>query len=349
MLLRPLSETAPRPTLDCMCGRYSIIPSAEAWADLAEVLGEEIASALRAGPARYNVAPTQLVPIIVAGEDGAPTLIQARWGFIPTWWKNAEAPTLTTNARSETATSKPMWRGAWKEMRCLIPASNWYEWFNADVGTTKPLKIPHLLERADGKEILFAGLWSTFQASPDSDPLPTCTIVTLASAPDIAEIHERTPVVLNPVHWLAWLDPQLTDPAAIQHIIDTGAVEHFRMQTLETTVSNARNSGPECQTQKLWPEMDEQGKARYSKEQLLWLRKTPPAQLEREIVNRLEGERPKFPNVAERRLWVREINDRDDADSLSELVRHIRDTLKVRAVIKPTGRSVPGSDQGSLF
>jgi len=332
-----------------MCGRYSIIPSAEAWADLAEVLGEEIASTLRAGPARYNVAPTQLVPIIVAGDDGAPTLVQARWGFIPTWWKSAEAPTLTTNARSETATSKPMWRTAWKEQRCLIPASNWYEWFNADVGTNKPLKVPHLLERADGKEILFAGLWSWFRASPDSDPLPTCTIVTVASAPDIAEIHERTPVVLNPVHWRSWLDPALTDAAAVQHIIDTGAVEQFRMHTIESTVSNARNSGPECQTPKLWHEMEDQGRVRYSKEQLLWLRRTPPAQLEREITERLDSAAGKPPNVAERRLWVREINDRDDAASLSELVRHIRDTLRVRSVPGSSGSPKTASAQGNLF
>jgi hypothetical protein len=122
--------------------------------------------------ARYNVAPTQMVPIIVMDENGKPALIEARWGFIPHYWNKPTPPTLTTNARSETAAAKPMWKHAWRNTRCLIPASGWYEWFILEDGSKKPPKIPHHLRRQDGKHILFAGLWSTFRAAPDSPGLP---------------------------------------------------------------------------------------------------------------------------------------------------------------------------------
>lgn len=152
-----------------MCGRYNLIPDASAWADLGAVLGQLVAEQLNAIPPRYNISPTQAVPIIVEGDDGTAQLIDARWGLIPSWWKQPQPPPRTTNARSETAADKPMWRHAWRKQRCLIPASSWYEWFAADEGKSKVPKIPHLIERADGKQILFAGLWSWAPSTADAE------------------------------------------------------------------------------------------------------------------------------------------------------------------------------------
>ena len=334
-----------------MCGRYNIIPDAKAWADVAQVLGEILANELKELPTRYNVAPTQNVPIIVTGPHGGEQVIQARWGFVPSWWKRPLPPKLTTNVRSETAASKPMWREAWTRQRCLIPATSWYEWFNADAGLSKMPKIPHVLERADGKQIFFAGLWSWYQASPNDEPMATCAIVTVASAPDIAEIHERTPVVLDSVHWCAWLDPQQRDPVAVKAIVDVGAVEHFRMHTVDSTVSNARKTGPECLAPRDWPEMSAQGRVRYTKAQLLWLRTAPLEEVRYELTVKLDIPERLWPPLAERRLWVRELMDRDDADQLAELIQWIRDTLKAKTQknAKPEKPIKPDNGQGGLF
>lgn len=332
-----------------MCGRYSILPDAQAWADLGAVFGEMLASQLNALPPRYNVAPTQTVPIIVESDDGTPVILDARWGLIPGWWRKSELPTLTTNARSETAATKPMWREAWKQQRCLIPASSWYEWFNADEGKAKVAKIPHLIERADGKQILFAGLWSWAPSSPEAETIPTCAIVTVASAPDLAEIHERTPVVLNPEHWKRWIDRQLNDPDAVMRIVQEGAVEQFRMRTVSTVVGNARNAGPECIEPQLFPEMQRQGRAGYRKEQLRWLRTTETTELTRMLVQRLEDmAKGADLTLAERRLWVRELMDRDDAEAFAELILEIRATLKP-VDSKPAAKQMPDSGQSSLF
>ena len=74
-------------------------------------------------PRRFNVAPTTLVPILRLdrGSDEL-ELTAARWGLIPHWWKDAKIPVHTIDARSEDAATKPMWRAALRNWRCLIPA-----------------------------------------------------------------------------------------------------------------------------------------------------------------------------------------------------------------------------------
>jgi len=103
--------------------------------------------------ARYNVAPSTLVPILhhrVHGEGIELTL--ARWSFVPHWWKQAKPAPMTINARSEEAASKPMWRDAFRRGRahCLIIASSWYEWqarehLDSTSGEIKTYRQPYAL------------------------------------------------------------------------------------------------------------------------------------------------------------------------------------------------------------
>lgn len=90
-----------------------------------------------------------------------------------------------------------MWRDAWKHRRCLIPAAAWYEWRATPAGKRK-----HRLTTADGLVVL-AGLW----AEPVSrhTPLPSAAILTTAARSEIAHIHDRMPVVLDPDRTLAWV------------------------------------------------------------------------------------------------------------------------------------------------
>ncbi len=156
-------------------------------------------------------------------------------------------------------------------------------------------------------------------------------------------------MVLNPEHWKAWIDRQLKDPDAVMRIVQEGAVEQFRMRTVSKAVGNARNAGPECIEPQQFPEMQQQGRAGYRKEQLQWLRTTEAAEITRVLAQRLENmAKGTALSVAERRLWVRELMDRDDADALSELVAEIRATLKP-VESKPAAKQKPDSGQSSLF
>src|SRR5579872_4543965 len=105
----------------------------------------------------YNAAPTMSLGVIRA-EQGAATAREAlsmRWGLIPNWWSQPALPTSTINARSEEAAAKPMWRGALRHTRCLVPALGWYEW-----QVTPDGKVPHYIHPAGQGGVCFAGLWS---------------------------------------------------------------------------------------------------------------------------------------------------------------------------------------------
>jgi putative SOS response-associated peptidase YedK len=107
-----------------MCGRY-VRP------DTASIERQWHIGRTNSNPfrGRFNVCPTDTIPILRAKrESGEIELTEARWGFVPHWWKQAKPPSSGFNARSEEAVSKPMWRHAYRNWRCLIPAVGWYEW-----------------------------------------------------------------------------------------------------------------------------------------------------------------------------------------------------------------------------
>lgn len=137
----------------------------------------------------------------------------------------------------------------------------------------------------------------------------------------------------------------MQDGAEVQRIVETGAVEQFRMDTVGTAVSNARNSGSECVAPQDWPQMQEQGRIRYGKEQLRWLRTAPGAEIDRELTGQLDDSQAAQPTKAEKRLWVRELMDRDDAETLQPVIDRIRGTLReVKLLRKDSPKS-----QGDLF
>ena len=78
-------------------------------------------------PPRYNVAPTQPVPIVRI-EEGERQFALVRWGLIPSWVKDPKDFALLINARGETLDEKPAFRNAMKRRRCLFPADGFYEW-----------------------------------------------------------------------------------------------------------------------------------------------------------------------------------------------------------------------------
>ena len=226
-----------------MCGRYAIVPRKSSWAPIEDVLGPDLLEALRAMEARYNVAPSQAVPIIYKDrESGAVRCELARWGLIPHWWHDAKLPTHTINARSEDASRKPMWRHAWQHARCLIPATHWYEWQVADKG-----KIPHALTHNHGEGFIFAGLYSNWRR-PDGQTILSCAILTQNAAPSIANIHDRMPIVLSPRLWEQWIDPGMTAPRTI---VETLGVNRelgdmgIEAYPISTKVNSPRNQGPD--------------------------------------------------------------------------------------------------------
>lgn len=133
---------------------------------------------------RYNVLPTTTVPILRVGSSSGIELVEARWGFIPSWWKDAKPPQSTFNARSEDAAGKPMWRLPYRRSRCLLPAVGWYEWRSAETidkttGEVRKFKQPYFIYPRDRQLICFAELMSAREISGEEQL--SCAILTRAT------------------------------------------------------------------------------------------------------------------------------------------------------------------------
>lgn len=193
-----------------MCGRFNLLATPEEIAHWFRV------SVLPEGLGRrYNVAPTQHIPVIRlrsgrAGEPAAapdPMVAADRelemmyWGLVPRWAKDPSIGSRMINARSETIDEKPAFREAFRRRRCIIIASGFYEWKKQPDGSKQPYHI-----RMHGGWLFgFAGLWEVWRPSPDLDPLISCTILTTAANELLAPLHHRMPVILPPQDYDTWL------------------------------------------------------------------------------------------------------------------------------------------------
>ncbi len=177
-----------------MCGRYVL-----------EVDPDQLQLAFHLSdaptlPPRYNVAPTQFLPVITNEQPDALSFL--RWGLIPSWAKDMSIGNKLINARAETAAEKPSFRSALKRRRCLVPASGFYEWQKQTSG-----KTPLYIQVKDAPVIAFAGLWEIWH-SPDGSELRTYTILTTGANEFMQPIHTRMPVILHPRDYDQWLDPR---------------------------------------------------------------------------------------------------------------------------------------------
>ena len=187
---------------------------------------------------RYNVAPTQLVPVIRQGADGQRHLDLLRWGLVPAWAREFGAGLI--NARAETVDAKPSFRQAFRQRRCIIPASGFYEWQKGEKG-----KVPYYVRMTDGAPMPFAGIWEAWR-SPEGQVLETCAILTTNANATVAPIHERMPVILTPDSFAPWLDPDLRDAAQLTALLAPCPPERLASYTVAPLVNSPANDYPAC-------------------------------------------------------------------------------------------------------
>jgi putative SOS response-associated peptidase YedK len=218
-----------------MCGRYALYSNP---LTLARRFGAEAPPDL---PLRYNVAPTQNVPIVRVG-NGARRFALARWGLIPSWAKEPNTGYSTINARAETVASKPAFRAAFRHRRCLIPADGFYEWQSISGSKTKQ---PWFIALADRKPMAFAGLWERWRGL-EGEELDSCSIIVTTANALMQPIHERMPVILAPDAWDAWLEPAATDAGGLQGLLKPYPAEGMAAWPVSTMINSPRNDNARC-------------------------------------------------------------------------------------------------------
>lgn len=187
---------------------------------------------------RHNVAPTQ--PILAIWEDqGKRGARFARWGLVPHWVKDPRDFPLLINARAESMAQKPAFRESLKRMRCVVPASGYYEW-RADGPRNKQ---PFYITLTDNAPMALAGLWSSW-IGPDGKGIESVATITVAANNQLGMIHDRMPAILRGGEVDAWLDTVNVGSEAAARLarpLEDGAV---KFHAVSKRVNSARDDDP---------------------------------------------------------------------------------------------------------
>jgi len=216
-----------------MCGRYTLTSLPE------EIRVEfDVEVPPEYGP-RYNIAPSQPVPVLGAGADGKPRLAVMRWGLVPFWAASPKDVPHSINARAETLLEKPMFRDAFLQRRCLVIADGFYEWRRTG-GARQPFRF----HRLDERPFTFAGIWDRWR-SPEGDTLYSCAIVTTGANSVVNPIHDRMPVIIDAADRALWLDNS-ADPAHLAGKLGTAEYASFEAYPVSTLVNSVANDTADC-------------------------------------------------------------------------------------------------------
>jgi putative SOS response-associated peptidase YedK len=201
---------------------------------------------------RYNIAPTQEILVVRTDQRGGErSAAMQRWGLIPSWAKEPISGPPLINARAETLADKPTFRAAFRARRCLIPADGFYEW-QQPMGGGHGTKQPYYIHRPDSGPFAFAGLWETWKPKTASNSgesplvIESCAIVTTAANSKLCPLHDRMPVILAPVDYALWLDGDVQDPAALQHLLAPCGDDELVAEPVSTHVNRVANNDPRC-------------------------------------------------------------------------------------------------------
>jgi putative SOS response-associated peptidase YedK len=215
-----------------MCGRYLITSAPEAFRQLFGYREQPNF------PPRYNVAPTQPVPIVRLA-NGERQFALVRWGLIPPFVEDPRAFSLLINARSESVNERPAFRYAMRRRRCLFPADGFYAWKQDGEH-----KRPYCVRPKHGEPIAFAGLWETW-TGPNGEEMETAAIITSAANRELAALHQRTPVIMPPDAFDFWLDCCSVDALTAAAILAPAREGLLEAYEISPAVNRTANDGPE--------------------------------------------------------------------------------------------------------
>ena len=215
-----------------MCGRYTLRTTAREIAEVFEV--PEVPEL----PARYNIAPTQDVPVIRLG-DGGREFALLHWGLIPSWADDPAIGSRMINARAETVAEKPAFRRAFRSRRCLVVSDGFFEW-RREGGR----KQPYFIRMKDERPFAFAGLWERWEKL--GEPIESCTVITGEPNEVVAPLHDRMPVIVPESAYDTWLDPGVSDPKRLQELLVPYPPEEMEAYPVSTMVNSPSNDRAGC-------------------------------------------------------------------------------------------------------
>jgi putative SOS response-associated peptidase YedK len=213
-----------------MCGRYSLSKSK---IELEERFQAEMLVDFKP---RYNIAPTQLVPVITS--DSPKGFSFFYWGITPDFGQNKPVAQKLINARAETIQEKISFKGSFQRRRCLIPADGFFEWKKLG----KKTKIPYRFTMREDEIFSFAGIWEEYE-TVSGESQHTFLILTTTPNEVVEEVHDRMPVILRRDQEKKWLDKYSSESELVQ-LLQPFPSELMVSYTVSPLVNSVQNDLP---------------------------------------------------------------------------------------------------------
>jgi putative SOS response-associated peptidase YedK len=188
---------------------------------------------------RYNIAPTQMVPVIRQRDGNDLEWALLKWGLVPSWAADLSTAVPLINARAETVAVKPVFRSAFRKRRCVLPAGGFFEW-----KTVAGKKQGQLFSRRDGEVFAFAGLWESW--TRHDHRIESVTILTTQANDLVGQVHDRMPVILEQQAARVWLDPTVNAVDVLQSLLRPCPPDELLCCPVGPAVNNVRSEGPQC-------------------------------------------------------------------------------------------------------
>ena len=217
-----------------MCGRFTLTDTITSRFNITttEDISEKITP-------HYNIAPTQIIPVIYKDENQNNRIEFRKWGLVPFWAKDPAIGNKMINARAETLTQKPSFKHLIKSKRCLVPSSGFYEWKTID-----KRKVPYYIGIKDTKMFSFAGLYDNWNGNTGNE-LKTFTIITTDANNTLKPIHNRMPVILEKEFEEKWLDTRSQDLGSLAEMLKPYPDDQMIVYKVSSEVNNPKNDNPQ--------------------------------------------------------------------------------------------------------
>jgi putative SOS response-associated peptidase YedK len=224
-----------------MCGRYTVTRHDQIAADFEVALGDVAASPW--WRPRFNVAPTQLAPVVRAGPGGR-SLALMRWGVEPPAARAGRAAPPVINARAETLATRPLFREALARQRCLVPADGFFEWIRSSTGGKREPPQPIYFHPETEALCALAGLWIRSR-TPQGSAVLSFAIITTTPSELVRPVHDRMPAILPRGAYATWLDPSV-DAAPACAVLAEASTAGWRATPVSRLVNRAAADEPAC-------------------------------------------------------------------------------------------------------
>ena len=215
-----------------MCGRYSLTTPED---HLVEVF--DVPPVTFDYRARYNIAPSQNVPVVAADRRGT-RLGLLRWGFVPAWADDVSIGSRMINARAESLLGKPAFKEAVVARRCLVPADGFYEWTKEG-----DRKVPYWIHDPDREPMGLAGIWERWHRG-GPELVYSMAIITVDANEGIKHLHDRMPAIVPADDRQAWLDAETPTADALSLL--KPYEQALGAYAVSTLVNSPANDVPEC-------------------------------------------------------------------------------------------------------